>query len=598
MRHQEDEMSQVDDGAGMTAEISGDLTGLIRAAGGLVMELTRSPLVTLPGAAARLTASVIRPLQDLIPGPVEPLQTSGPVDEQLWQLTQTASALAARPDAPDGLLEAAAALQDLAYRLPDRPDIPPRLAELCGGLATGIRVAPDGPYLAAGAKTVVNHLGEPVQAPPVMAFCRCGESAIKPLCDGSHARIGFTGDKDPGRVPDHRDTYVGVQVTVLDNRGICAHSGLCTDRLSTVFHSGSEPFVTASGGRMDEIIRAARDCPSGALSFAIDGREAREEVDQSLREPTITVTKDGPYRLTGGIPLTTDGADVPRNEGSSREHYSLCRCGQSRNKPFCSGMHYYVNFTDPVLDPDTEPTLFQWAGGFPALLRTSRLFYEKYVPQDPLLAPLFAAMSADHPERVASWLSEVFGGPAFYSEQYGGYSRMISQHLGKMLTEEQRARWVSLLGQSAQEAGLPTDAEFRAAFIAYLEWGSRIALENSQTDATPPPGMPVPRWWWVCNATPGARVSALARDTAEQAPVELPGENEALAFQVHIKPLFRSMDRSSMKFVFDLWEYADVRQHAPAILERLQAGTMPCDGAWPAEKTAVFARWIDTGMAE
>jgi CDGSH-type Zn-finger protein len=431
-----------------------------------------------------------------------------------------------------------------------------------------------------------------------MAFCRCGESAIKPLCDGSHARIGFTGDKDPGRVPDHRDTYVGVQVTVLDNRGICAHSGLCTDRLSTVFHSGSEPFVTASGGRMDEIIRAARDCPSGALSFAIDGREAREEVDQSLREPTITVTKDGPYRLTGGIPLTTDGADVPRNEGSSREHYSLCRCGQSRNKPFCSGMHYYVNFTDPVLDPDTEPTLFQWAGGFPALLRTSRLFYEKYVPQDPLLAPLFAAMSADHPERVASWLSEVFGGPAFYSEQYGGYSRMISQHLGKMLTEEQRARWVSLLGQSAQEAGLPTDAEFRAAFIAYLEWGSRIALENSQTDATPPPGMPVPRWWWVCNATPSARVSALAQDTAEQAPAELPGENEALAFQAHIKPLFRSMDRSSMKFVFDLWEYADVREHAPAILERLQAGTMPCDGAWPAEKTAVFARWIDTGMAE
>jgi CDGSH-type Zn-finger protein len=588
MCHQEDEMSQVDD----------VLTGLIGAAGGLVEDLTRSPLDTVPGAAARLTASVIRPLQDLLSGPVEPRQTSGPVDEQLWQLTQTASALAARPDAPDGLLEAVAALQDLAYRLPDRPDIPPRLAELCSGLATGIRVAFDGPYLAAGAKTVVNHLGEPVQTPPVMAFCRCGESAIKPLCDGSHARIGFTGDKDPGRVPDQRDTYVGVQVTVLDNRGICAHSGLCTDRLSTVFHSGSEPFVTASGGRMDEIIRAARDCPSGALSFAIDGREAREEVDQSLREPTITVTKDGPYRMTGGIPLTAGGADLPRNEGSSREHYSLCRCGQSRNKPFCSGMHYYVNFTDPVLDPDTEPTLFQWAGGFPALLRTSRLFYEKYVPQDRLLAPLFAAMSADHPERVASWLSEVFGGPAFYSEQYGGYSRMISQHLGKMLTEEQRARWVSLLGQSAQEAGLPTDAEFRAAFIAYLEWGSRIALENSQTDATPPPGMPVPRWWWVCNATPSARVSALAQDTAEQAPAELPGENEALAFQAHIKPLFRSMDRSSMKFVFDLWEYADVREHAPAILERLQAGTMPCDGAWPAEKTAVFARWIDTGMAE
>jgi truncated hemoglobin YjbI len=82
-------------------------------------------------------------------------------------------------------------------------------------------------------------------------------------------------------------------------------------------------------------------------------------------------------------------------------------------------MHWYVKFADPVPFPEHEPTLFEWAGGFPALLRMTRIFYSKYVPQDLLVGPLFATMSPDHPERVAAWLSEVFGGPKFYSERYG-----------------------------------------------------------------------------------------------------------------------------------------------------------------------------------
>jgi len=96
-----------------------------------------------------------------------------------------------------------------------------------------------------------------------------------------------------------------------------------------------------------------------------------------------------------------------------------------------------AGFHDPPA-PD-RPTLFQWAGGLPALTRMTRIFYEKHVPEDPLLAPLFANMSPDHPVRVARWLGEVFGGPKLYSETYGGYDRMISQHLGKALTEEKRA---------------------------------------------------------------------------------------------------------------------------------------------------------------
>jgi truncated hemoglobin YjbI len=244
--------------------------------------------------------------------------------------------------------------------------------------------------------------------------------------------------------------------------------------------------------------------------------------------------------------------------------------------------------------PDTEPTLVEWAGGYPALLRMTTIFYGRYVPEDPLLGPLFADMAPDHPERVAAWLCEVFGGPKLYTERYGGYDRMVSRHLGRELREEQRARWVQLLSKSADDAELPADPEWRAAFVAYLEWGSRIALENSQPGAHPPPQMPVPRWWWVCDATPGSRASALpSAESAE--PAALPGPDEPVSFEQHIQPLFREVDRKSMRFAFDLWSHEDVTGNAQAILERLQAGTMPCDGAWPREKVAVFERWLESG---
>ena len=153
---------------------------------------------------------------------------------------------------------------------------------------------------------------------------------------------------------------------------------------------------------------------------------------------------------------------------------------------------------------EPQPSVFEWAGGSAAFIRMTRLFYEKYVPAEPLLAPLFVDMAPDHPERVAAWLAETFGGPATYSERYGGYDWMVSQHLGKALTEAQRARWVQLMCRCADETGLPADPEFRAAFVSYLEWGSRIALENSTPGARPPSQMPVPHWTWVSGATPRA----------------------------------------------------------------------------------------------
>ncbi|MCP9486707.1 MAG: CDGSH iron-sulfur domain-containing protein [Gaiellaceae bacterium MAG52_C11] len=460
-------------------------------------------------------------------------------------------------------------------------------------LPTTIVVQPDGPYLATNA-AVVDWLGVEVPARPQLALCRCGQSQLKPFCDGTHAEIGFSDKKDPAHVPDQRDSYAGQLLTVLDNRALCSHSGFCSDRLATVFHVASDPFVTPSAGRIDETIRAVRDCPSGTLSFALGDLEARAQVDQE-RAPQVEVAKDGPYRVTGAIPLLdADGEPVARNEGASFEHYSLCRCGSSRNKPFCSGMHFYADFHDPP-PPDREPTLFEWAGGFPALERMTRRFYERFVPEDPLLGPLFSEMAPDHPERVAAWLGEVFGGPPRHSELYGGYDQMVAQHLSRALSEEQRARWVQLMCRAADDVGLPADAAFRAAFAGYLEWGSRIAKENSTPDAAPPKHMPVPHWWWVCNTAPGARPSSVPEPKEEQ--VTLPPADEPVAF-AQIKPLFRQQDRVSMRFAFDLWAYDDVNRNAEAILERVRAGSMPCDGAWPAEKVDVFARWVAAGKPE
>ena len=574
--------------------------------------------------ARRLVESVLRPLAEAVSGKrlrgsangarpsttqdSEPPQTNPQaLSEALWALAQMATKARAHgtgdPEPQTLLIEATAALQDLALRFspadgPNGRDARvATLRALQANCAQEIRCAHNGPYLATNAERIRDWLGNDIQALPQMALCRCGESAIKPVCDGACASSSFTDKKDPKRVPDKRDAYDGVALTVFDNRGICQHSGFCTDRLATVFHTDGA-FVTASGGRMDEIIRAVRDCPSGALSYAIDGAEARTQVDwDDTRESMIEITKDGPYRITGGIPLTDRHAHAVKGAaGASLEHYALCRCGHSQNKPFCSGMHWYVDFKDPGLDPDHEPTLFEWCGGLPALTRMVRIFYEKHVPGDPLLAPLFANMAPDHPQRVATWLGEVFGGPKLYSESYGGYQRMISQHLGKALTEDMRARWVELIYRSAGDAGLPTDPEFQAAFRSYIEWGSRIAAENSQPEATPPRQMPMPKWWWACDAKPGSRVSALdAADKHAGNDIELPAADQTVSFEHHIKPLFRERDRQSMKFAFDLWSYEDVRTNAQAILERVKAGTMPCDGAWPAAWVEALERWTQTG---
>ena len=142
------------------------------------------------------------------------------------------------------------------------------------------------------------------------------------------------------------------------------------------------------------------------------------------------------------------------------------------------------------------PSLAEWAGGETKLAALTRRFYEQ-VAEDPILAPVFAAMSRDHAAHVAAFLAEVLGGGTPYTDAGGSHAGMIDHHLGRVLDERQRRRWMSLLLDTADEVGLADDPEFRSAFVGYLEWGSRLAVINSQPGVAPlDRAMPMPLWGW------------------------------------------------------------------------------------------------------
>jgi hemoglobin len=134
-------------------------------------------------------------------------------------------------------------------------------------------------------------------------------------------------------------------------------------------------------------------------------------------------------------------------------------------------------------------------GGLPVIERLLTRFYER-VPADPLLGPVFAHMDPAHAKHVSAFVAEVMGGPTSYSEDHGGHAHMIRKHLGRSLNEQQRRRWLNLLLDCADELAMKDDPEFRSAFIAYLEWGTRLAVINSQPGAAVLEDLPMPKWGW------------------------------------------------------------------------------------------------------
>jgi CDGSH-type Zn-finger protein len=201
-----------------------------------------------------------------------------------------------------------------------------------------IECKPDGPYLVRNLEDLRDWRGERIETKAVMALCRCGGSANKPFCDGTHQKNGFSGANLADRSADTVQSYQANRITIHDNRSICAHAGHCTDGLASVFKYKSEPWIDPAAGAVEEIIQTIRRCPSGALSYTLDDIRGGDQP----REPSITLTKDGPYAVTGSVQLL----DQSWAQSASTGHYTLCRCGGSKNKPFCDGAHWNIGFKD------------------------------------------------------------------------------------------------------------------------------------------------------------------------------------------------------------------------------------------------------------
>ncbi|WP_080796972.1 CDGSH iron-sulfur domain-containing protein [Arabiibacter massiliensis] len=217
-----------------------------------------------------------------------------------------------------------------------------------------ITIALNGPYLVRGGVPLIQQAIVPVGGhreyrlvrefphQETYALCRCGRTKTPPFCDGSH-REGFDGTETASRAPfrERADVYPGPGVTLLDDNR-CAFARFCHREDGDVWTltelSGDERLKR-------EAVKASSDCPAGRLVH-VDAREGT--VYEPRLGPSITLLEDseedvsGPLFVRGGVPLV--GADGEEYE--LRNRYALCRCGASRNKPFCDAMHVNVGFDD------------------------------------------------------------------------------------------------------------------------------------------------------------------------------------------------------------------------------------------------------------
>jgi CDGSH-type Zn-finger protein len=208
----------------------------------------------------------------------------------------------------------------------------------------------NGPYLVEGRlplyrrRAVNSEHGEPLTWETTAALgsrdryvlCRCGQSSSKPLCDGTHAKVGFiAADSSSGLYADRAKTLGGTGITVRDDRSVCVHAGFCGSRVTNVW---KEVAKTAESTVRAQIIAMVERCPSGALTYSMDSSGDVEP----LMPAAAAVVDDGPLWVTGRVNITTaDGQSI-----EARNRVTLCRCGGSKNKPLCDGTHKEIAFRD------------------------------------------------------------------------------------------------------------------------------------------------------------------------------------------------------------------------------------------------------------
>lgn len=220
-----------------------------------------------------------------------------------------------------------------------------------------IKVTKNGPYFVTGKvplkreNSVTNGEGIPekwegngdIVAEESYALCRCGKSKNKPFCDGIHAAIGFKCNDSASnrKFEDQAQTFDGPELVLKDAEDLCAVARFCElgGNVWNLVQNSDDPEAKKLA------VQESSNCPSGRL--VVLDKKTGKEIEPKL-EKSISVTEDlgaelsGPLWVKGGIPIeSADG-----KEYEVRNRVTLCRCGKSKNKPFCGGEHLNARFVD------------------------------------------------------------------------------------------------------------------------------------------------------------------------------------------------------------------------------------------------------------
>lgn len=209
-----------------------------------------------------------------------------------------------------------------------------------------ITPAEDGPLIVENPPNLMGAITMDTSGKPKIALCGCGASSSKPFCDGSHAGMGFKSAADISSLRntplDYTGQVSGVKVTISYTPVLCTHAAECQKRAATVFDPKAKPWIQPENGALEEIFDVISACPSGALRIAVGDQSSQH---LTTGEVGISIEKNGPYYVSNvAVDAEFNGA------GASRTKYALCRCGLSKNKPFCDGTHYDAKWSDDAPD--------------------------------------------------------------------------------------------------------------------------------------------------------------------------------------------------------------------------------------------------------
>ncbi len=188
-----------------------------------------------------------------------------------------------------------------------------------------ISVLQDGPLKISGAESI-RYCGEALSVEGDAYLCRCGESASKPFCDGTHKKVGFSGANQAPQKPELR-VWEGRSLRTYFNSKTCMHVFKC-EPLAAL----REAELSGDDEAAKEIVRVVSACPSGALTY--EAKDSALEVADAAPECDVDIIEGGEVRLQVEFEI-----DVELHERQRAARATLCRCGLSKNKPFCDGRH-------------------------------------------------------------------------------------------------------------------------------------------------------------------------------------------------------------------------------------------------------------------